>query len=522
MPTYTDNLITRVAMTGVSAMRGHQRELGAGFKALTGDIRGASQGLDRLDQHAGAMVGVGIGLSAAGAAALAYMRTAVTAAGVEEDAQNQLRAALENTGSIRAGLMKQFGAYASQIQDLTLYDDELILSTMAYGHNLGIQESQLKDAGRAAAGLAAKYRIDLQTAMMLLGRASQGQTQMLRRYGITLDDNLGPEEKFNELLRLGAENFGLAEAATRTASGAGIQWKNTVDDLNQSMGRGLVPIVRSVNRVLAPATKALTAASDATGGWAGGAVALAGVVALAGGACLTAAPGVLALKRLYDELAISSGRAAVGLTAAGNAATTAGVQSAAAAATGRGGMLGKLGGALGLGGRLNWKGLGKGLGIGTALSLAGGLASAQGAAGKTELEESGGQKGALRYTLGTVGGGALQGAAVGAMVGSILPGIGTAIGAVAGAAVGAVGTAIGKRKELRELADMRHKGPGSDKAGGPAEDHAARSAAGIEQLVDLMTKQNRIIAGGGDRARGYLSQADLRRMMYGALGKAIV
>jgi len=162
----------------------------------------------------------------------------------QEKAEHLLSAAVE--GSITA-----YKSYAAEMQSLTIYGDEQILSQMAYAKNLGVTTDRLKDATTAAIGLAAKYRIDLSAAMMLVGRASQGQTQMLTRYGIVIDQNLTAEEKFNEILRIGIKNFRLAEEQAADAAGSFSQWGNEASDLAEIIGGPL-------KRALSESAKAQT------------------------------------------------------------------------------------------------------------------------------------------------------------------------------------------------------------------------------------------------------------------------
>lgn len=175
-----------------------------------------------------------VGAAMAGAVAVAVGKM-VKVFMVQEDAQNALAASLDNAGLAGKKILPVFQAYASAIQRVTKYGDEGILAAMAYGKNLGISASQLRDATTAAAGLAAKYGIDLKTAMMLVGRASQGQTTMLTRYGITLDETLTPQEKFNQLLIIGADAFKLAEAETDTLSGRTGQLKGALFDVQEEL-----------------------------------------------------------------------------------------------------------------------------------------------------------------------------------------------------------------------------------------------------------------------------------------------
>ena len=162
------------------------------------------------------------------------IRGAISAGLEQEKVERQLTAAIG--GNISAMKM-----YAAEMQKQTIYGDELILSQMAYGKNLGINTEQLEAATTAAIGLAAKYRLELNSAMMLVGRAALGQTQMLTRYGIVLDETLGPQEKFSALLKIGAENFHLAIAETETAAGAIAQFKNAIGDLSESLAEPFLP-----------------------------------------------------------------------------------------------------------------------------------------------------------------------------------------------------------------------------------------------------------------------------------------
>lgn len=160
-----------------------------------------------------------------------------------EDAANDLAASLFNTGDATTENISKFRDYAATIQQLTKFDDDLVTSTMAMGHNMGIQTGQLEMATTAAVGLSAAYKMDLQTAMTLVAKASQGQTSALSRYGIVLGENLSPQEKFNQLLGIGASKFGLAQAQTQTLTGALAQTKNSISDLLEIVGAKLAPII---------------------------------------------------------------------------------------------------------------------------------------------------------------------------------------------------------------------------------------------------------------------------------------
>jgi len=174
-----------------------------------------------------AMAGLGGGIYALKRGLESIVRAAME----QEKAERALSAAI-GTKSIAA-----FKAYAAEMQKLTIYGDEQIINQMAYAKNLGVTTDKLQEATTAAIGLAARFRIDLASAMMLVGRASQGQTQMLTRYGIIIDQTLSDTEKFNALLKIGAASFHLAEEEANTAEGTFTQFKKAVGDLAEVIGK---------------------------------------------------------------------------------------------------------------------------------------------------------------------------------------------------------------------------------------------------------------------------------------------
>jgi hypothetical protein len=171
---------------------------------------------------------------------------------VQEDAEISLRAALRNTGLEVERNFQRLTEYASAIQSVTRYGDEAILSSTALMQNIGeLGENVLPMAQRAAVGLAAKYRMELNTAFMLVGRAAKGQTQTLTRYGIVIDENASKEEQFQQLLREGADAFSIAEDEARSGAGALEQYQNLVGDLSEKLGD-------MIKAVLLPLVKVLT------------------------------------------------------------------------------------------------------------------------------------------------------------------------------------------------------------------------------------------------------------------------
>ena len=161
----------------------------------------------------------------------------------QENAVNAYSSALRNLGFEYQARTREANAFASEMQKITKYGDEMTVSAMAQGIKLGIDPSQIQQATKAAMVMAEKYGMDLPSAMMLLGRASQGQTQMLTRYGIVLDETLTTEEKFNQLLKMGADEFNLVTDAAKTTEGQFTQNMNAIGDTMETVGEKIAAFI---------------------------------------------------------------------------------------------------------------------------------------------------------------------------------------------------------------------------------------------------------------------------------------
>ncbi len=186
-------------------------------------------------------------IAAAAAIALMAAKTAkesLEAYAKQEAAEQNLSGALALVGEHARAQVPMMKEFAAGIQQITTQGDEATLELMAMGASMGkLSGQELKDATTAAIGLAKAYKMDTVAAMRLVARAALGDTASLSRYGIKLDESLSKQEKFNAVLKIGKENFALAEAETKTYGGAMQQIKNMVGDVKESIGEQLAPIV---------------------------------------------------------------------------------------------------------------------------------------------------------------------------------------------------------------------------------------------------------------------------------------
>lgn len=187
----------------------------------------------------------GIGAYFGGRAILRGLSSSLDAFGLQEQAVTKLQRAMDDLGA--GDQVAGLRAYASELQDLTTVGDEASLELMQLGASIGrLSGDQLKAATKAAIGFSKAYGIDTKAAMVLVAKAAQGNTSALSRYGIQLEEGLSDQEKFQEILRRGAEAFGVAEAEADTYAGRMQQMRNAVGDLKESIGEQLAPVVKDL------------------------------------------------------------------------------------------------------------------------------------------------------------------------------------------------------------------------------------------------------------------------------------
>ena len=225
----------RVSVDGAEAAKGQLTELGKSVSGVGSQIK--------------SMMGQFIGIYAAVKSVKAISSAIIE----EEDAVAGLNASLRMTETYSAEFSQSLQDNASALQAMTVYGDEAIMMGTALMQNIGhLAQDQLPAAQKAALGLAAAYNMDLQTAFQMVGKAAAGNTATLARYGIVLEEGLSAQEKFSKILEIGAQSFGLAEAAAKTTGGQLKQLQNTWGDMLETIGALLAPLLTAFVAVFKP------------------------------------------------------------------------------------------------------------------------------------------------------------------------------------------------------------------------------------------------------------------------------
>lgn len=177
-----------------------------------------------------------------------------------ESADTLLKGALRATGLEVDNNSGKLSEYARQLQQVTIYEDDMMKRLMAEMQNIARFDNTetLMRATKAAIGLSSAFGLDLATAMDLVGKAAAGNTAMLGRYGIILDETKSKADKLNQVIALGENYFGIAEDKARDSAGKVEQLKNAWGDLQEVMAGGVLPVLSGAVDILKPLIESLS------------------------------------------------------------------------------------------------------------------------------------------------------------------------------------------------------------------------------------------------------------------------
>ena len=170
-----------------------------------------------------------------------FIKDSVKAAADAEKANANLKSALGATGREVEANAKHFIERAKAVQKSTIYDDEAVKGAQALLIQLtSLDRDGIDRATKGAIGLASVLGIDLQSATMMVAKATEGNTAALGRYGIKVSEAGTAEEKRNELLQKLDGFYKRATDATGTFAGKTAQLKNNLGELKETIGGAII------------------------------------------------------------------------------------------------------------------------------------------------------------------------------------------------------------------------------------------------------------------------------------------
>jgi len=219
-------------------------------------IKARDEASKKFNKIGGSATGMASALKKAAAAAAVYfsgravkrfMEDAVKLAAVQIRSNALLAQSMKNTGNYSREAFKDLQDFASQVQKVTVYGDEMTESLMSMGLNLGILPSQIKEAVKGAYGLQAMFggRMKPEMALRYIAQAFKGEYASLSTYIVALRTANTEAEKHAILMKAMADGYKLVQVNARTALGPVEQMKNTLGDVvKEAIGAAFLPWVQ--------------------------------------------------------------------------------------------------------------------------------------------------------------------------------------------------------------------------------------------------------------------------------------
>lgn len=211
-------------------------------------LKNVGDGLDKSSSRfkkfgKAAAVGVGAGLAAAGAAMKSFADKAIES----EKSQAALEAQMKAMGLSYKDHADEIDTVIKKTSKLAGLDDEELADAFTNVVRVsGDVNKSLKQMGLVADFARAK-QLDAAKAAEIIGKVMGGNTGILSRYGITLKEGATAQEALGELQRRFA---GQAEAYGNTTAGAQDKFRVAVENLQESLGAKLLPIIAKVAEAL--------------------------------------------------------------------------------------------------------------------------------------------------------------------------------------------------------------------------------------------------------------------------------
>jgi len=219
--------------------------------------KGAEQTKGPLAAISEGWVGLVAKLTAATAAVYGISKAIssfVNEAAEAEQIENRLRFALETTGYTWKYAKTAVDQFANSIQESTRFSDEqarqALTDMMMYTNDF----AKAQMGAKLAMDMSIRTGQDFHSTSRLIGMAMSGNVEMLGRYIPelrNLDERLGSNatnaQKAEYAMKILNEKFGgTAQADMNTYSGTVAKFKNAWSDLKETIGYGLLPVLKEM------------------------------------------------------------------------------------------------------------------------------------------------------------------------------------------------------------------------------------------------------------------------------------
>lgn len=207
------------------------------------DFQGAIRNSDKsMGTFASKMQAYGpmIGAAFVGAAA-GFVTMSVKMAAAEEAVSRQTESLLKSQGMMWNAVSDDLNLYMKDLERLTAYNDTDLQQAFNTMLAAGMSYTEALDSMNTVTSMSYSLNRDLASMALLVGKAYNGQTGELSRYGIVLGDAVKEGEEFAAVQAHVAENFADASERTDSLIGQTDTLKNEMANLSEAMGAELIP-----------------------------------------------------------------------------------------------------------------------------------------------------------------------------------------------------------------------------------------------------------------------------------------
>lgn len=217
----------------------------SGFKKAQAGIKETESATAKLTGVLGEL-GLAVSAGAAIWGLIDFSKQSVEAFAEQERANMRLQNAMQNLGVFTKKAYEANLEFASSLQRTTTFSDDAIIEAEALLTTYGLYGDKLRNTVIAATDLATARHLDMNTAVLLLGKAFNGQTETLARYGLAINKTGDNARDFQQVLdSISTRMGGSAVRATDDLIGKAAQLKNAFGELKEAIGRELAPATES-------------------------------------------------------------------------------------------------------------------------------------------------------------------------------------------------------------------------------------------------------------------------------------
>lgn len=225
---------------------GNYRKLRGELDDINGALRPKKQTSSLAQELSGVVAGYA-SLAAVGGAVTSFFAGAVKGAMEDERANKRLLASLDGNQAAYTRL----DSWMNMMKGNTLFTEDEIRGAVTMGTELGKTEAQTKQMVETAMGLSQVTGQDLNTAMLQLSQALDGNVGKLSKFIPGWKEMTDEQRKSVDVIGTLNERFGkLAGEGLNTTEGQAIQAKKAFEDLSDSVGNKVIPVLGKLATIM--------------------------------------------------------------------------------------------------------------------------------------------------------------------------------------------------------------------------------------------------------------------------------